>query len=860
MLEEAGPELTKLKNTLSVAPLLIDAQSQEYGNPAWAAASLRILILRLSPFEDVSRSSPHLFLFQTCREALKDAYLDFAFFPPAEDRALLSAAQLPLGYGLASGRGMADYDIVLISNAYVLELVNLPYILLHSGIAIDALKDEKERSPLIILGGSSAGAASAILSDCQDGKAPAFVDALFFGEGEDELGPILSALVAISRSGPGFSGAEKARALQAAGEASEGLFYPGKTTKTSQCHAPSGVRRPASRQPYPLLNSEEAGSYKLEMSSGCPSFCGFCMESWDRKPYRETQTEELLDEALWAKRYLGSSSLELSSFNFNTHADMVSLMLKLGPLFPRVSAMSQRADILQNLPGLLAFEKAMGKRSFTIGIEGISERMRLYYAKELGEAEILPLLRRLLEISAREIKLFYIISGLESQEDLEEFAAFVKEIKLMRSASSSATRIIFSAGYLTRMPGTPLAFAPLCLEESCLRRIGGPMKSSCDTNGFEFRLPAYFDEYALSQVLALGAPGIFDALCELAQSGLVFDKNLDRGAWEKVRAILQAKGGLSPEFLGEKTLEHPQAFDFLERATTTDFRYNAYVKAKQALSAPKRKLGRDAEASSCLAASCLGCGACDKSASEREFLQSHSLRAPSLDERAKAEALLKRKAAAPFLHLYVDLPLAMRGAEAAYISSYYQRLILSHCPDQLDNVLHCQEILLSTKRGREFSPNFYGKSILRIQAYDIQSLAAALKGCPSFEPVRAELPADPCIAEAEVRIEAPAGAGASMKVLETALSAYLKAELVAHTLEKKGGRSVWRIAPAGLKKRIIALAESGSDNEGIGLKILARFNFHRYLGHYRDALHQATSAGEMPQLRMISLTRLVNFE
>ena len=126
--------LTELRDRLEAGPLLMDGQAAEFANPAWEKATLRILIMRLSRFEDVCRSTPHLFLFGACRSAFAEAYLDFAFFPSAADRKLLEEKKLPLMYGVASGKGMREFDIVLISNSYTLELVNLPMALIRSGL------------------------------------------------------------------------------------------------------------------------------------------------------------------------------------------------------------------------------------------------------------------------------------------------------------------------------------------------------------------------------------------------------------------------------------------------------------------------------------------------------------------------------------------------------------------------------------------------------------------------------------------------------------------------------------------------------------------------------------------------------
>ncbi len=64
--------------------------------------------------------------------------------------------------------------------------------------------------------------------------------------------------------------------------------------------------------------------------------------------------------------------------------------------------------------------------------------------------------------STREIKLFYMLTGREQDADLEEFAAFVKWAEASPPEISFARpRIVFSFGYLVRMPFTPLRYDPL---------------------------------------------------------------------------------------------------------------------------------------------------------------------------------------------------------------------------------------------------------------------------------------------------------------------------------------------------------------------------------------------------------------
>ena len=49
-------------------------------------SGFQVLLVRLSPFVDVARSSPHLFLYGECRRVLPDAQIDFAWLPTAAQR------------------------------------------------------------------------------------------------------------------------------------------------------------------------------------------------------------------------------------------------------------------------------------------------------------------------------------------------------------------------------------------------------------------------------------------------------------------------------------------------------------------------------------------------------------------------------------------------------------------------------------------------------------------------------------------------------------------------------------------------------------------------------------------------------
>jgi len=490
------------------------------GNVEWGKAAARILILRLSPFKDIERSSSHLVLFAECRKALPEAFVDFGFFPDKRDRAILSPLNLPYFYGLESGRHPADFDLILVSNAFALELVNLSYLYSSSGIPRRASERSGASVPIIILGGSNAATAGALLfpDAASEEASDSLVDGIFFGEGEGAIGELASALTLPGATRP--ERLESASSIDGFWRALSGEIASRKIVRPY----------PSQLANYPVLNSEGADTARLQISAGCPGFCSFCLEGWESRPYREMPIAEIAKAARELKAYSGAARLDVYSYNFNTHSEVFELMFELCRVFRRVNFMSQRLDILAGSPALVSAELAADKRSFTLGIEGISERMRRYYRKGIDEVEIDEAISRLELPAVREIKLFYILSGLEGDKDIAEFAAFAARTAELRRRSAPGQRIIVSAGYLARLPFTPLQYAPLCLDRDKLETIARRVEGACAASGLEFRLASDFEEYYADQLLALGGSAIAPWLEGTPEAGISYDGGLSRGA------------------------------------------------------------------------------------------------------------------------------------------------------------------------------------------------------------------------------------------------------------------------------------------------------------------------------------------
>lgn len=794
---------SELRLRLSTTEALIPSVVEDMRNPSWESASSRILIVRLSPFKDVEGSSSHLVLFAESRRALPDAFIDFAFFPDSRDRAVLASRKAPFYYGLQSGRGAMDFDVVFVSNAFALELVNLGYLYSTSGTprrASERAAAADMPMPIVVLGGSNAAASGATLfpgaereesSDC-------LVDGIFFGEGESGtsagggIGELASALTT--------AGASRAERLERASSI-EGLWM---------ALSGKGASRRALRPfpphltDYPVLNSDGATTARFQISAGCPGFCSFCLEGWASRPYREMPLGDVAEAARTLKAKTGASDLDVYSYNFNTHADVFALIFELNRIFRRVNFMSQRLDILADSPALARSELAADKRSFTLGIEGVSERMRRYYRKGVDAAQVDAALDRLSLPAVRELKLFYIIAGIEDDRDIAEFAEFAARTAQRRSSMAPGQRIIVSAGYLARLPFTPLQYAALKLDRGELESIADRLGGACAVSGLEFRLASDFEEYYVDQLLALGGRDLALWLEKAPEAGFTYDGGLSRGAGASLEAFAAKAGLLDASFTGEKPDEWrpPLAFADENHAALrrTYLLASSFAAKEGSLRVPK---------------------------------------APTADWEARLERLMKAKRGFASTLVKAEIPASLAGATAEYRSSWLMRKISAAVPEGGASVYDAEEALFSKGRRLEgMAGRFWGTAYFNLRGPDAGKMAAAASAA-GFVPAEA-------LPSCEV-IEAIAEFSPAFKLeVEASFRSWLARERVSFIEERKDASRVLRPSARDAKKRILLEAllspsPDGSEAFRAALKLGRKARLEDWLSSMSPAAARSTS-------------------
>ncbi len=758
---------------------------RDFLNPAWDDASARILVARLSPFRDVERSTPHQFLYREIRDAAPGAYVDFCFFPVGRDRAWRSANGVPWMLGLASGRGAAEFDAVLVSNAYTLELVNLAPSLERSGLPASRRERERlsadpaacARFPLVVLGGSNAMAAGSVIEGGQEGDS--FPDGMFFGEGEGRAGRLAVELAAAAR----LPIRERAAALDAIAARTEGFWRAGSSSRVRQARA-TGDSWPVAAPP--AIAGEESGTLRLEITRGCPGFCTFCFEGWERKPYRERSPAGIMEEAARLKAATGADTVELASYNFNAHSDIVEIIRRLNALFLRVNFMSQRADLLASVGGLPALETAADKRAFTLGVEGISARARAYFNKELSTAQALSAFRKLAAEDPREISLFYVLSGFEDKADLDEFAGFAGSLKAIADARPRAPRVIFSVGALVRMPFTPLGREALVLDPEPYRAIAARMKEETESRGFEFRGPDEWDEYRLSQVLALAPPEAFSLLRELAARGHCYDRGLSAGAWKAARSFLDRNETLGEAFTARKGEGWEFPLAFVEPAVSPAFLEARFAAASAAVEDP-----------SCFEGGlCAGCGACADDA-ERGFLTGHSITPAGAADIAALRSVMERKRKPPVTWMPAELPEELAEAHPRHAAARFAAGLMAAVPELVPLYLSAEDAFLKSADCAGRLPRAWGPTWYRLSWFDLPDpalLAAAGLSMLDHAPEPGALRA-----LAVLR-------GASPAAADSVTGAFLQEMSMPFTLVKDPSGSRFSVSEKGRKKRNVLSA------------------------------------------------------
>ncbi|QQR66533.1 MAG: radical SAM protein [Candidatus Brocadia sp.] len=828
---------------LSRAGLWLKGEEPNTMEPAlFYQAELRFLVCRLSTYRDVSVSISHPLVAQIAQE-VEGVFTDFAFLPPPKDLGIMTAAHIPLWSGTTTKEPPCAFDVLGISNSFVLELLNLPKLLHFSGIPL--FKNERmmrQDIPFIVLGGASSAVTSVLHGPTKEqgfGDHYGLVDAVFIGEGEYSIKQFLE----IVKKGKS-AGLRKADILRACHGKVDGFYEPDKyehryemtiqsrpemrvgTGKTQGDLTEISPKEPYVSYPvksatvYDLdpvrtlesgpiwYETESIGTGSLQISNGCPCFCSFCAESWEKKPYRERSLSKLLEALKAAKAQQGLDTVNLFSFNFNTHTELYPMILSFYREMGSVSLKSQRFDLLSADRFLVEVQQIIGKTTVSCGMEGISERLRRYLHKNLTEEQIYKACEFLFEKGIRELKIFLICTGLEQSEDFSEFARFAKRLDDLKRMMDSNVRMIFSLTPLYYPPHTPLQFHECLTAIEDKKKIGREVERICKFHGMEFRESASYEEIWLTQLLAMGDRRLTPALIRSSiTEGFVYYHAVSKELLRNWRIYLTDLGLSEENYFCAKGKEYVFPWDDIDPGISKKFLWEEYGRS---IHFDEREycLGRPR-----IEAQCLGCGACPTPAHIRKLIH-HTVNQPFLKE--EILRIAERKRNKLVLRVVVEIESSLRLVPKRFVGVAAARALMLAIPEVIPyyqsssahvrdfaeeaafadfthgiNVYHL--VFLSEDKSKDLlKDEFLSLRVNHIQKYcrgfRIKEFVSDSGDMPDVHGILYKI----CFAKEFTE-----------SFLRQKLGEYLHANYVRHTLLKRGGQTVFKVDTKHKKNAVV---------------------------------------------------------
>jgi radical SAM superfamily enzyme YgiQ (UPF0313 family) len=542
-------------------------------------AELAVLIFRLSPYDSVATSMTHGILGQLSLES-HGLYVDYGFMPPRPEGEEMARLGIPPLFGTTSRRPFSDFDVIAFSNSVAQELVNLPWLLEASKISLDGTKRlDDEAVPLLIMGGANAMSAFAACPD-QSRSLISLVDALYFGEAEPFWVSMLDMIKKERKAGVNKAGVLNRLSKQFPCLHSS-CSVGQKTLGAARKHDLKGMR---SLVRGPLWYSDEAYGYgSVAIDAGCPHLCAFCKEAWECRPYRMRPHDDIMRDIADAKMNQGLDTVNLMSFNLTSHKEAPMIIADAHRLVSQVIFKSQRFDHLARNPEIAAFQQLSGKRSFTFGLEGISERIRDFLGKDITENQALEALRNIFTGPLRQVKIFLIFTGRENDSDWGEFSEFLGTLNELRERQRQGfTPIVLSMTPLISMPHTPMQFNPFPSRDA-IREGARELSVLGKRHRMITRESATADEALCAQILLFSDGLQGDALRAASKVGRYY---------REIQAALTEAlvSHIDPSWLawlsGEKGPGDSFPWDALSSIEEKERLYRLYQKAKRALDAP----------------------------------------------------------------------------------------------------------------------------------------------------------------------------------------------------------------------------------------------------------------------------------
>jgi radical SAM superfamily enzyme YgiQ (UPF0313 family) len=368
----------------------------------WDSSPIRICLVSAMPYRNSVGNLAIPLIYGELSDELGDSVvIDRAYFwETRKNFELMRKANIPV-VSLNHRRSLAEFDVVAFSCSYLQTILHVGLMLDYCGIPYRR-EDRGSKHPMIVIGGHHM-----YVNPEPIHHVPDFIWLGEFSSGGVDA--IASAAQFVSKSSPGFEDRTDWM-LRYAGTSenpTKGFYLPWAYREVYSEFEPYAI---ADKYPiYPnipkvipkayaanmdtdtYVNTKPIvsfvnpgmGTAEIQTSFGCDTAtCTFCSEGQTNKPFRFMSVSRLVDSLQQMMRNSGMPNVTLSAFDGAGHPQKRHLIREiLEKVSDSVSLLSLRVDEMAADDVFSLVSTAAGNKTLSLGVEGMSERMRVVYQK-----------------------------------------------------------------------------------------------------------------------------------------------------------------------------------------------------------------------------------------------------------------------------------------------------------------------------------------------------------------------------------------------------------------------------------------------------------------------------------------------
>ena len=579
------------------------------------SAGFKVLLASTMPYGASDGNLAIPLLYSMLHHRFPSWAVERAYLPNSRrDIKAMRSAGIPL-FSVESKLQFRDFDVVGFSVLNYFAYLHVPWMLHEAGIPLYSLDRDQGDWPIIMMGGSVAGGCEVLA-----GGRGGVYDLAFLGEADDVLGDVLDAI----RRGR-VAGQSRHDILRYCAATFPGVyaprFYdvhhdPGSSAVVSRTKSdpevPDRVKVVKARNPWvaeapvvPFSDGINAGC--IEISRGCTNSCNFCYESFWYRPYRERSVDSLVYDLARIVRNTGVARVTLMGFSTTDYRHKRKLLKRIRE---RVSAdvglLAVRPDTYRQDPLFANEIHDAGVSTITLGVEGVSDRIRRKFNKCCTRDDIVEAVKLAIEQGCREVKLFFIanVPGVEDRDfaELIDLLTRINEVRdevVSRHPDRNKKRCDVALTFtpLIIAPFTPFQWHGTTIDQ----RTTMPWIPKMQQLGYKFRLGqgARYDASYVDQLLHLGDRRVTPVLVRASQDDTLYFGHIGKGVKRRWDRYLADQGVSFDTYFKPKAQDHVFPWDFIDNGVDRDRLWDQYRQSCADVSSGRR----------CVE-DCYGCGAC----------------------------------------------------------------------------------------------------------------------------------------------------------------------------------------------------------------------------------------------------------